>query len=172
MKKNSLFFDFLNVEFIRRKNLNPRYSLRAYAKNLNVSSSLLSRLLKGKIPLSVKMLQRFSAPLKLNSEQILIFVNDLNAYNKQNKADLHEGRITTLSMEDLQIKISKIEVNANCPASLTVASFEIDSSLIPEIELRIKRFIKSQANFIEKKSKIKDQTYELTTVLYPAKELS
>lgn len=168
MKNSSLFCDFLNSEFIRRKNMNPRYSLRAYAKNLNVSSSLLSRLLKGKVPLSEKMLLRFSQPLKLTSEQMLNFLIDLNSFNKLNKSLFVEGKITSLSMEDLQDKISKLDANKGTLASLTVTSFELDSSLLPEIEMRIKRFLKSQANFIEKKSKVKDQTYELTTVLYPA----
>lgn len=168
MKNSSLFCDFLNSEFIRRKNMNPRYSLRAYAKNLNVSSSLLSRLLKGKVPLSEKMLLRFSQPLKLTSEQMLNFLIDLNSFNKLNKSLFVEGKITSLSMEDLQDKISKLDANTGTLASLTVTSFELDSSLLPEIEMRIKRFLKSQANFIEKKSKVKDQTYELTTVLYPA----
>lgn len=148
--------------------MNPRYSLRAYAKNLNVSSSLLSRLLKGKVPLSEKMLLRFSQPLKLTSEQMLNFLIDLNSFNKLNKSLFVEGKITSLSMEDLQDKISKLDANKGTLASLTVTSFELDSSLLPEIEMRIKRFLKSQANFIEKKSKVKDQTYELTTVLYPA----
>ena len=42
--------DDLRAEFDRRRSLNPRYSLRAFARSLRVSHSSLSRLSRGQRP--------------------------------------------------------------------------------------------------------------------------
>lgn len=55
---------FLTDELSHRKTRNPRYSLRAFARDLKVDPSFLSRLLSGKadpsVNLSVKIVQRLN----------------------------------------------------------------------------------------------------------------
>ncbi len=58
MKKS--FIDKLDEEFGRRKLINSRYSLRAYARDLGIEPSMLSKILRRRIPLTVKMLNRLS----------------------------------------------------------------------------------------------------------------
>lgn len=50
--------NYLIHEFEARKRINPRYSLRAYARDLQIASSLLSRLLRGTVPITSKMFLR------------------------------------------------------------------------------------------------------------------
>lgn len=58
----------LEGEFARRCARNPRYSLRAFAQFLGVSHSLLSLVLSGKRPVSLKMLRRMAQALDMQGE--------------------------------------------------------------------------------------------------------
>lgn len=51
---------WLNQEFIARCNKNKKYSLRAFAKLLDIDSSSLSQILSGRRKISVKMVARFA----------------------------------------------------------------------------------------------------------------
>ena len=51
MKEKTVYKDFrlyLQNEFVRRANKNPSYSLRSFARSLEVNDSTLSKLLSGK----------------------------------------------------------------------------------------------------------------------------
>lgn len=60
------FLCFLKKEFKKRSQSNPAYSLRAFARDLEIDQSLLSKFLNGKIELSWKMviqcLEKISPP--------------------------------------------------------------------------------------------------------------
>ena len=58
----------LEQEFERRCRMNPRYSLRAYARSLDVDCSYLSKFLNSKRVLSKKGLQSFAQKLNFPSE--------------------------------------------------------------------------------------------------------
>lgn len=57
--------EFLLTEFARRKLRNESYSLRAFARDLEVSASRMSELLNGKKSLSEKLAHRIAGHLKL-----------------------------------------------------------------------------------------------------------
>ncbi len=55
--------------FQARKKHNPRYSLRGYAKSMGVDPGYLSKLLNGKILLSLDLADKLTLKLKLNKEK-------------------------------------------------------------------------------------------------------
>lgn len=59
------FQNYLSNELQRRLADNPRYSLRAFARDLDIEPSLLSKILRRKIPLTDGMFQRISTRLRL-----------------------------------------------------------------------------------------------------------
>lgn len=59
------FIQYLNDEFRARKLKNSKYSLRAYARDLQVESGFLSRILSKKLPLTPSMADRFLKNLKV-----------------------------------------------------------------------------------------------------------
>lgn len=86
MPHSCQFLTYLVSEFARRKKQNARYSLRAYAKQLNIASSLLSRILKGRTPLSSKMLKRFNEHLKIPSDLYIGFMLEIRDQEDARKA--------------------------------------------------------------------------------------
>lgn len=66
---------FIEAELIRRCQRNPRYSLRAFARSLEVSPSFLSRVLSGKRALTVPVARSFSQALDLTPEQQRSFLD-------------------------------------------------------------------------------------------------
>jgi len=63
------YIDFLNDELVRRTSVNRAYSLRAFAKSLNLSSGELSEILRGKRKLSLKSANKISKALSLTSRE-------------------------------------------------------------------------------------------------------
>lgn len=82
--KNSKFQQYIANKFERRKKINPRYSLRAFAQHLNIQASLLSRILRGKIPLTEKALKRLM---------------DIGELEKNSNGELVPTHKTTILME-------------------------------------------------------------------------
>ena len=60
------FRQALQDEFGQRQRRNPRYSLRAFARDLGTDHSALSQILRGRRPLSPRMIRRFGARLRLS----------------------------------------------------------------------------------------------------------
>jgi uncharacterized protein (TIGR02147 family) len=69
MFEYSDYRDFLNDELIRRTSVNRAYSLRAFAKSLDLSSGELSELLRGVRKLSLKSAIKISKALGLTSSE-------------------------------------------------------------------------------------------------------
>lgn len=65
--------DLLKTEIVRRCEKNPSYSLRAFAKSLNLSPAFVSKLLKGDRPFTAKTIDHIAAALALNPEQVLAY---------------------------------------------------------------------------------------------------
>ena len=61
----------LSTEFARRKSANPRYSLRALARSLNLEHSTVSQLLRGKRTLTWKSIRRIATQLRWAGSKIL-----------------------------------------------------------------------------------------------------
>lgn len=69
MEINSSVSEFLGNEFVRRKHRNKSYSLRAFARDLNISASRLSEILSGKHGLSEKTADLIADGLGLKTKQ-------------------------------------------------------------------------------------------------------
>ena len=72
------FLNFLHSELERRKEINHRYSLRAFAKHLEVSPGILSRYLNGKRGFTPEAIDHLGSRLNLSPEEVL-------QYQKQQK---------------------------------------------------------------------------------------
>ena len=61
---------YLQEELVRRCKKNPRFSLRAFARTLDVEASALSKILNGKRTLTPKMLHRMCTQLGLGPDEV------------------------------------------------------------------------------------------------------
>jgi uncharacterized protein (TIGR02147 family) len=75
--------------------LNPRYSMRAFARDLGISASILSEVMNGKHGLSEKMATKIAAKLGINNEEKLIFCDQVASIHSRSatKRDLASKRI-------------------------------------------------------------------------------
>ncbi len=86
------FKDFLKVELEQRQIGNSRYSLRAFARDLELSPSRLSEVMNGKGSLSCSSALKVAKNLNLTKKEMKIFtslVNLQNSSSKKNKNDAH-----------------------------------------------------------------------------------
>lgn len=67
------FRTYLQQELVTRCKKNPSYSLRAFARSLEIEASGLSQILRGKRKLSVKMTKRLAQKLDFSLEEIQHF---------------------------------------------------------------------------------------------------
>ncbi|MCT4641812.1 MAG: TIGR02147 family protein [Bacteriovoracaceae bacterium] len=68
--ENELFREKLRTELITRTKRNPRFSIRSFARQLEIEPSSLSQIINGKRPLTNKMCLRLSQKLSLSPEEI------------------------------------------------------------------------------------------------------
>lgn len=61
-----MLIEYLQKEFSARRKRNPRYSLRAFAKSLQLDSSTLSKLLRKKRPLTLNLARALLRGLELD----------------------------------------------------------------------------------------------------------
>lgn len=61
-----------------RQQGNPRYSLRAFARDLNVDSSTLSQIMNGKRPIPAKIARDVARKLELDPKETTLFVESIN----------------------------------------------------------------------------------------------
>lgn len=73
------FRKYLKQEFIRRVDRNPHYSLRAYAKHLNVNHATLSSMLSGKRAITQASLSKFAKALNLSPKEVAQFNKSQNS---------------------------------------------------------------------------------------------
>lgn len=75
MNSHITFEHFLNTSFEKRCQRNANYSLRAFARDLGVSSSNLSKAMKGVRGFSKATLEHISSRLGLNKEEAQFFIS-------------------------------------------------------------------------------------------------
>jgi uncharacterized protein (TIGR02147 family) len=83
------FREVLRAELARRCATNPRYSLRAFAQRLAIDHSSLSQIIRGKRPLSARLIRRLGASLRLGRERIEAFVSE----EEQRRAPSRQSRL-------------------------------------------------------------------------------
>jgi len=67
------FRTLLHQELADRCKRNPSYSLRAFAAQLEIDASTLSKILKGKRPLGPQLVQKLGSSIGLNTKEISVF---------------------------------------------------------------------------------------------------
>lgn len=77
VKNKPQHLDMIQTEFSRRKEKNPRYSLRAFAQSLGMSTPTLSRILSGTQDISVTASRKIIRKLKLTESQTLSFISSV-----------------------------------------------------------------------------------------------
>lgn len=98
--------DYLRVELELRKRRNPQYSIRAFARDLNLSPSHLSEFLSGKAAISAKKATDLSLRLKLSQDQVDHW-NDLIALASKGKVRKQKAKLRVLK----RIKENKSQVS-------------------------------------------------------------
>ena len=85
----------LKTEYLKRKEKNPRYSLRSYARDLGVSHTLVSRVFSGTRNISVKQAMKIALALQLSSKGTQQFINQTLSPNSHvlKKSDYHNPEI-------------------------------------------------------------------------------
>jgi transcriptional regulator with XRE-family HTH domain len=73
-----LLIKHLNNELNSRRIANKQYSLRAFARDLKLDASQLSKILKGKLPLTCQFAIKICDNLKLNEKDKTLFVDNIS----------------------------------------------------------------------------------------------
>jgi transcriptional regulator with XRE-family HTH domain len=139
--------DYLISIFNERKDKNPRYSLRAFARSLGVSSGQLSEILSGKRPLSHKLARRISIALALTedeSQKLIQLVSQQSQFLESvgtNSRQLSDEEIALMAIaQNLDTKLKLNLDFQNTPESQTFS--EMDQELVLEVKKAIRNFRK------------------------------
>lgn len=150
--------EFLITTFNERKEKNPRYSLRAFARSLGVSSGQLSEILSGKRPLSHKLARRISIALALTTEesQKLIFLVSQQSQFLEiagpNARRLSEDEVALMAIAN-NLETNK-KLNLDFQNSPETQSFvEMDQEIILEVKKAIRHFRKKIKKVLETSEK-------------------
>ncbi len=113
------FLNYLQQELERRCQKNPRYSLRSFAKFLEIDPSALSKILNGKRPLGKRLIRRFAYRLGLTQEETMEFIThfeqnrthemvELEAEKNQHLQQFHERLEKLLKSSSSELEKSAI----------------------------------------------------------------
>jgi PAS domain S-box-containing protein len=105
LRKMSYHLDFLELELNRRKNNNSRYSLRAFAKFLDIGPATLSRILNGQQDLSIAITKKILNKLKVSSEERVLFISSVLKEKKEMVGDLVLNSLTNENLDNLEVDL-------------------------------------------------------------------
>jgi hypothetical protein len=93
--------DILKHHLLKRQQINPRYSLRAFSKSLEISASKMSEIISGKKCLSYQRAQKLAQSLKLNIKEYELFILsvELEQSSKEINQHLAKQRIQKLTSQ-------------------------------------------------------------------------
>ncbi len=104
--------NLLKKELDSRKSRNPNYSLRSFARSLDISPSRLSEILSGQ-RMSMKTANKIATKLKLNENAKAEFTKSIHnqkmIFKKSNTAPSPAVFTLNLSTNDLKVLLSKLE---------------------------------------------------------------
>ncbi len=129
---NSHFIQVINTEFLRRKKVNHRYSLRGYAHSIGIDPSLLSKILAGKHIPSLKTGDILSHRLKLQGQ-------DRDGFLKSIISERYRTRISRLHQEPGITHLIPVDID-NLPLTE-----QMISDLIKELSKRLESAEKKEA---------------------------
>lgn len=93
----SSYLDLLNDEFKIRQQTNRSYSLRAFARDLDMSAPRLSQIMNRKQGLSVESAEKVAQKLKLNSEKKKWFCHSVGELHSRSEKERKEFKDKILS---------------------------------------------------------------------------
>lgn len=148
VNKNSDFRQFLEDELARRSQNYPRYSLRAFARHLEVDSSFLSKILNGKRTVTMRTIRMFGERLNLSPEELARFSEISREKKMKRKLERLLEKMPTEEREQSTISIT------------------VDEARLPEAKERIKAFRKELAQFLDA-GVAEGKTYQISVSLFP-----
>ncbi|WP_413582557.1 DUF4423 domain-containing protein [Bdellovibrio sp. HCB288] len=147
--KNSDFRQFLEEELARRSQNYPRYSLRAFARHLEVDSSFLSKILNGKRTVTMRTIRMFGERLNLPGEQLQQFAEV--SREKKMKRKL-ERLLEKMPSEDRE------------QSTITIT---VDEARLDEAKEKIKSFRKDLAQWLDAGVTQQGKTYQISVSMFP-----
>lgn len=139
------FYTFLSKEFEFRRSRNPRYSLRAYSRDLKIAAPKLSQILKGKAGISPAKAQSLVKTLQLDPSEAKLFVTLVAARHSRSET----------AKKQAQAHLKTILASAEYGA-LELETFKVISDWyhLAILELTEVRGFKSTLDFISKRLRI------------------
>ncbi len=93
----------LESEFTRRRRLNPRYSLRAFARSVNIEHSTLSQLLRGRRPITWKSIRYLGGNMRWHGSAVL----EVSSERKKFDSRLIAERLG-ISVDDVNVALTDL----------------------------------------------------------------
>lgn len=146
--KNSDFRQFLEEELARRSQNYPRYSLRAFARHLEVDSSFLSKILNGKRTVTMRTIRMFGERLNLNPDELSRF-GEISREKKMKRK--------------LERLLEKMPTEEREQSTITI---NVDEARLLEAKERIKNFRRDLAQFLDA-GVSEGKTYQISVSLFP-----
>jgi transcriptional regulator with XRE-family HTH domain len=155
MTESKTAADYLVGIFNERKDKNPRYSLRAFARSLGVSSGQLSEILSSKRPLSHKLGRRIAIAMALTedeSQRLNTLISQQTQFMElagPNSRQLSEEEIALLSMTQQLEAAQKanIEFQGNMPGAYSFN--DLDQEIVLEVKKTIRNFRRKLKKVLE-----------------------
>lgn len=157
MSKND-FILHLQCELERKKNNNPHYSLRAFARDLGIEASLLSKILRGKAPLTSRMFERLAPILGVREEDYKNFESQIK-FNEL----VFDWQRNMLETNDFKFLLTEKAIQKKIVLS-------IDSIYADEAKNYILGFTYGLINYLEERSEQKNCNYEFSIAFAPISE--
>lgn len=153
-KINSDFRQFLEDELARRSQNYPRYSLRAFARHLEVDSSFLSKILNGKRTVTLRTIRMFGERLNLQNEEL------------QGFAEVSREKKMKRKLERLLEKMPSEE------REQSTISITVDEARLTEAKEKIKNFRRELAQFLDAGGNNQGKTYQISVSMFPVSGFS
>lgn len=148
LNKNSDFRQYLEDELARRSQNYPRYSLRAFARHLEVDSSFLSKILNGKRTVTMRTIRMFGERLNLNPDELSKF-GEMSREKKMKRK--------------LERLLEKMPSEEREQSTITI---NVDENRLNEAKERIKNFRRDLAQFLDA-GVSEGRTYQISVSLFP-----
>ncbi len=110
MTNYSSYHDLIDEEFEKRKALNTAYSLRAFARDLNLSPATLSQVMSKKNGLSLDAAELISEKLKFNENKKDWFLNSVGALHSRGQKDRQKFQEKIATYKNEKITFSEIQL--------------------------------------------------------------
>ncbi len=148
-QNNLDFRQFLADELNRRAQSTPRYSLRAFARQLEVDSSFLSKILTGKRTVTIRTIRLFGERLNLPHNELHKFADASREKKIKRKLDRMLDKMPTEEREHSTILLT------------------VDEARLAEAKERIKNFRKELAQFLDSGRNDHGKTYQISVSMFP-----